>query len=69
MFTVKQVAERLHCSLSNAHALIASGKLKAYRVGAGGACLRVSEEHLQEFLERSLAGPEEDRQPPLKHLR
>jgi excisionase family DNA binding protein len=50
VLTVAEVAKRLRCSLSNAHALIAAGKLKAYRVGAGGGGLRVSEEHLQEFL-------------------
>jgi excisionase family DNA binding protein len=53
VLTVAEVASRLRCSLSNAHALIAAGKLKAYRVGAGGGGLRVSEEQLQEFLRRA----------------
>jgi excisionase family DNA binding protein len=69
LMTVSEVARRLHCSLSNAYNLIRSSKLRAFRVGAGSAGLRVSEEQLQEFLARSMAPPEEIDQAPLKHLR
>jgi excisionase family DNA binding protein len=69
LMTVSEVARRLRCSLSNAHALISSGKLTAYRVGAGGGGLRVTEQQLQQFLERSVVSPGEDDEPPLKHLR
>lgn len=69
MFTVKEVSQRLNCSLSTVYNNITAGRLKAYRVGVGNRGLRVSEEQLEEFLERSLDSAEEDREPPLKHLR
>ena len=61
--TVKQVAERLGVSLGLIYSAIDDGRLKAYRLGRGGA-LRISEESLLEYLsgcETERSEPEEPR--------
>jgi excisionase family DNA binding protein len=55
MMTVKQVADRLSCSTSLIYDHIASGRLKAYRIGKGRGGLRVSDEQLKFFLQDSEA--------------
>ena len=50
VYTIKQVASKLNCSLANVYALIDSGALGFTRVGANGKGLRVSESQLQTFL-------------------
>lgn len=53
LFLVSEIAARLRCSLSNVYNLIAAGKLRCYRVGRGRGAIRVSERHIQEYLDSS----------------
>jgi excisionase family DNA binding protein len=50
VLTVRDLAGRLGCSVSNVYELVAKGELSCWRVGARGAGIRFSEEHVQEFL-------------------
>ena len=71
--TVKQAASRLEVSSATVYAMVASGRLRCYRVGNGRGAIRISEEHLAAYL----AGAEPQIKPPpapvrpvrLKHLR
>jgi excisionase family DNA binding protein len=72
--TVKQTATRLEVSVATVYGLVASGKLKHYRIGNGRGVIRIAEEHLTEFLERAEPRAAITRTPPppaprLKHLR
>lgn len=70
--TVRQAAERLACSASTVYALVASGKLRHYRIGTGRGSIRFSEGHIAEFLrdaETVVAAPTPHRRAPLKHLK
>lgn len=49
MLTPKQLAERLSLSLSMVYRLLTSGELECYRFGSA---YRVSEEQLNQFLQR-----------------
>jgi excisionase family DNA binding protein len=77
LMKVREVARRLSCSESLVRAIIASGRLKHYRLGEGQGGIRVSEEQLHEFLRTSEEGegpsppsPKPSvRRTPLKHLR
>jgi excisionase family DNA binding protein len=53
---VRDVAERLEVSLSLVYVLIASGKLRCTRHGAGRGTVRISEEQLAEYL-AAVEGP------------
>ena len=70
---VREVAERLEVSVATVYALVASGKLKCYRVGMGRGCIRVSAEQLAEYLAgaepKTSILPAPVRHPKLKHLR
>lgn len=57
MFKVRAVAERLSCSPATVYALIASGKLRHYRIGTGRGAIRVSEDQIAEFLSGAEAKP------------
>lgn len=48
LLTAADVAEKLNVSLSTISKLVASGRLRGYRIGR---CLRVSDDALLEFLE------------------
>jgi excisionase family DNA binding protein len=71
--TVRQAAKRLEVSRSTVYALIASGKLKCVRIGLGRGCIRVLDEHIDEFLRGAepIATPPPDptSRPRLKHIR
>lgn len=75
MLRLKQVAERLQCSLSNVYALVQSGRLPVVTTGARGKGYRVSEDDLAKFLAGGKRGgpspaalqPQPPR-PRLKHL-
>ena len=73
MLTLREVAERLNCSLANVYALIEAGKLSAVCVGARGKGYRVSESALGVFLaENRVETAEEPPKAPrlkLKHLK
>lgn len=74
---VKQAAERLEVSPATIYALIAAGKLRCYRIGAGRGSIRIDETHLAEFLRAAESGsgpppapaPTPAAQVKLKHLR
>jgi excisionase family DNA binding protein len=60
--TVKAAAQRLEVSTSTIYALVAAGKLRCHRVGLGRGAIRISEEHLEDYLK---AGePEKTPVPP-----
>ena len=54
MLTVKEVAERLQVSKGAVYKAIATGRLGHHRIGA---CIRVSESQLQQFLETARVEP------------
>jgi excisionase family DNA binding protein len=71
MLTIRQIAERLNCSISTVYLLIESGRLTHYRCPG----IRVSEEQLAEYLDSTKRGPrhESDAKPTgprlqLKHI-
>ena len=53
MFTVKQAAERLNCSMASIYGLIAAGRLACHRIGLRRGCIRVSEAQLHAFLDET----------------
>ena len=74
--TVKQAAAKLEVSAATVYGLVSAGKLRCHRVGLERGAIRISEEHIAQYLagaERGGAGPP----PPspsvnrerLKHLR
>ncbi|MGC3970610.1 MAG: helix-turn-helix domain-containing protein [Pirellulales bacterium] len=60
MLTVGQVAERLQCSIANVYSLIEKKELGAFKVGANGGGLRVSDVMLEAFLESRREHPGKD---------
>ncbi len=65
MYTVAEVAKRLRVSSGLIYAAIEDGRLKAYRLGRGGA-LRISDDNLREYLDSSMVEKEEASQPTMK---
>ena len=59
MLRVKQVAERLNCSVSTVYSLVEAGKLGHHRCPG----IRVSEEQLTAFLEKTKRERESAAQP------
>ena len=59
VFKVKEVAERLSCSVDNVYALIYSGRLPAVNIarkpGESRAAYRVPQKALEEFLAQEAA--------------
>jgi excisionase family DNA binding protein len=69
---VRQAATRLEVSQATVYALVAAGKLKCYRVGLGRGCIRISEEHIADYLEKAEAKvtvPSAHASPSLPQLR
>ncbi len=50
MLTIKELAKRLSISISMAYRLVSTGVIASYQFGA---CRRISEAHLQEYLQRA----------------
>ncbi|PQO47352.1 helix-turn-helix domain-containing protein [Blastopirellula marina] len=74
LLTIKQVAERLNCAESTVYALVSTGKISGFRIGANNGGIRISEEDLQLYLDSCRIGEtakEEPRKAPprLKHLK
>ena len=71
--TVRQAAQRLEVSVSTVYALVASGKLRCSRIGLGRGVIRISEEHLAEYLKGAepviAPAPLTTRPVRLKHIR
>jgi excisionase family DNA binding protein len=63
---VKEVAERLEVSQDTIYSLVAAGKLRCIRVGVGRGTIRVTEEHLAEFMAGATTGPKVAAQPKTK---
>jgi excisionase family DNA binding protein len=67
LMTVKMIARRLLCSVAHCYALIEAGELSCYKIGLGRqGGVRVSEEQLQEYLEKKKVGSE---RLTLKHIK
>lgn len=69
MLRIRQVAERLNCSVSTAYSLIETGKLAHHRCCG----IRVSEDQLAAYLDETKREPEPHRRiarsrPRLKHI-
>ena len=73
LLKIKQIAERLACSIATVYDLIKGGKLIAVKIGARGGGIRVSEQDLQAFIESCRivpsATPVPQKTVKLKHLR
>ena len=69
---VKQASARLEVSQATVYSLVAAGKIRCYRIGSGRGCIRITEEHLAEFLDRAEPKPAQvpapSARPCLKHL-
>lgn len=69
LLTIRQVAERLAISRNLCYRLVATGKLRAYRIGGA---IRFSEEQVQEYLNSCVMnvdrGPRMAHSMKLKHL-
>jgi excisionase family DNA binding protein len=71
--TVRGVAERLQVSPQTIYLLCARGKLGHVRVGTGRGTIRISEQHLEGFINEAAVQPSGPTAPPvnvkLTHLR
>jgi excisionase family DNA binding protein len=69
--TVKEAAIRLEVSPATVYAMVASGRLRCYRVGNGRGAIRINEEQLAEYLRAAEPVPAQAPAPRvrLKHLR
>jgi excisionase family DNA binding protein len=47
---VKEAAARLEVSAATIYGLVAAGKLRCHRVGLGRGAIRITEEHVAEYL-------------------
>jgi excisionase family DNA binding protein len=48
---------RLEVSVSTVYALIATGMLRCYRIGVGRGCIRITDEHIADYLKKVEAAP------------
>jgi excisionase family DNA binding protein len=67
LLKLKQVAERLNCSLSNVYSLAATGELPIHRVGVKKG-LRVAEDDLLAYLRKVRSEGMEIEDENLKHI-
>ncbi len=73
--TVREAAARLEVSAATVYGLVSAGRLRCHRVGLGRGAIRVSEEHLADFLKGAETSPGATVPTPpprvvkLKHLR
>lgn len=49
--TAQEVADYLKCSTTEVYALCKAGKLQHFRIGKSSKSIRVSEQHLSDYLE------------------
>ncbi len=55
--TVRQAADRLKVGQATVHSLIAAGKLRCLRVGLKRGRIRITEDHISEFLRGAESRP------------
>jgi excisionase family DNA binding protein len=55
--TVRQAAARLEVCQATVYALIAAGKLRCLRVGLKRGCIRITEDHISEYLRGAESRP------------
>ena len=55
--TVREAAKRLEVSPSTVYALIAGGLIRCKRYGLGRGCIRISDEHLAEYVKQAESVP------------
>ena len=71
--TVRQAAARLEVSQATVYSLVAAGKLRCVRVGLGRGAIRITEEHMVEYMAKAepvaQQPPAPRSMPKLKHLR
>jgi excisionase family DNA binding protein len=71
--SVKQAAVRLEVCVATVYSLVAAGKLRCYRVGLGRGCIRITEEHIAEYLGKAEVVPvlpaPPSPPPSLRHIR
>ena len=58
MMTIREVAEKLRCSLSTVYELVEGGSLEAFRIGPNRGTIRVTEEQLKTYLDGSRSLPQ-----------
>ena len=72
---VKDAAKFLDVSPGTVYALVSSGKLKCCRIGMGRGVIRITEEHIADYLREAggfipaPAPPPAQPKPSLRHLR
>lgn len=64
--TVKEAATRLECSISMVYGLIGAGKLGCHRIGIGRGCIRISDQHIEDYRRASEVPAEGPRAPVRK---
>jgi excisionase family DNA binding protein len=76
LLTVREAAEKLHCSPGTVYSLCGRGVLAHHRIGSERGAIRISEEQLTEFLSASTRERKLPRYcnprvalPRLKHVR
>ena len=62
--TVKQAAKKLEVSVGTVYGLIASGRLRCYRIGNGRGVVRISDEHVRDYLAGTESQPKAVDSPP-----
>ena len=58
MLKIPEVARRLNCSVAFVYEIVAEGRLRHHRLGKKQGGIRVSEQHLQDYLSRTEQGGE-----------
>ena len=64
MLRLREVAERLNCSISNVYALKDAGLLAVIRTGAGGKGYVVEEAEVERFIRERREHPGKNAPPP-----
>jgi excisionase family DNA binding protein len=55
--TVKQAAAKLEVSVATTYALVAAGKLNCVRIGLGRGAIRITDDHIAEYLSQTQPMP------------
>ncbi len=73
LLKVRDVAERLNCSISTVYQLVELGELGSFQIGARHGGIRISEEQIKDYLDRcqrlTIDGNGSQGLKHLKHIR